>query len=129
MTSKTLTHEQLSAVTIVRDEQTGEHFYIVQSATDPTVTYQVRYNRHYNRYSCQCKGNQNGYSCWHMRAALEVGREHAENKRAEAEAAKRIAEEKAEVERLMMVPPTVYSEAEVKAAQKRNAPRPFSLLR
>jgi len=123
------TAEQLDAVTIVIDEQTNEQFYLVQSATDVTVTYQVRYNRHYNRWSCQCKGNTAGFVCWHMRAALEVGRQHAEEKRNEALAAQRIAEEKAEYERLMQVPPTHYSEAEVKAAQKRCQPRPFSILR
>ena len=128
---KTPTPEQLDAVTIVIDEATKQQFYLIRSASDATVTYQVRWNSHFSRWSCQCKGNAAGYVCWHLRAALEVGRQHAELKRAEAEAEARIAEEEAMRIRIEHANqhPFTYTEAEIKAAQSRYAPRPFSIER
>ena len=68
-------------------------------------------------------------NCWHLRSAFVNEMMYRQAKRDEAEAAKRIAEEAAEYERLMMIPPTHYSEAEIKADQERFAPKPFNLLR
>jgi hypothetical protein len=127
---KNPTPEQLDSVTIVVDEATHQQFYLVRSATDAIVTYQVRWNSHFSRWSCQCKGNSAGYICWHLRAALEVGRQHAELKRAEAEVEARIAENDAMMARVEHANqhPYQYSESEIKAAQKRYAPRLFSII-
>jgi hypothetical protein len=129
---KTPTDEQLDAVTIVIDEQTHEQFYLVQSATDPTVTYQVRYNHTFKRWSCQCKGNRAGYLCWHLRSALEVGRQHAEEKRAEQEAAARLELEEAQMQaRIEWANEHPYQPpaAQVEHDRMRCTPRPFSILR
>ena len=132
---KTVTASQLDACNRVIDEAKHEVFYLVQSATDPAKTYQVRHHRQYNRLSCTCKANQQGMSCWHIRAVYEVARQYAEAKRAEAEArTRRLAEAKAnemaELEaRVMSAMPVRYREEDIKAAQKRFQPNPFSLLR
>ncbi len=64
MATKALTDAQPGAVTVVLDEKTREQFYLVQPATDATVTYQVRWNKRFSRWSCQCKGNASGYVCY-----------------------------------------------------------------
>ncbi len=130
MTSKTygITPEQLDACTRVIDEKTGEVFYIVQSASDPTVSYQVRYSKQFNRLSCQCKGNQKGRTCWHLRAALMHSREYAELKKAE-DAARKRQEEEETLKRVMNAKPAHYTEEEIQRDLKRYAPHPFSILR
>jgi hypothetical protein len=124
-----VTDEQLDAATRFVNCATNEVLYIVKSASEVGKEYKVTWNRHFSRFACECKASQNGMCCWHVRSALANEMIYRQNVRAEAEAAARIAEEKAEMERLMMVPPTVYNEAEVKAAVKRNQPKPFTLLR
>ncbi len=64
-----------------------------------------------------------------MRTTLQIGREHADNLRAADEAVARVRKEEQEtLERVLAASPAVYSEADIKADQKRFAPRPFSLL-
>src|SRR5690242_5804959 len=118
-----VTDEQLDAATRFVNCATNEVLYIVKSATDPDKEYKVTWNRHFSRFACECKASQNGFCCWHVRSALANEMLYRQAKRDEAEAAARIAEEKAEYERLMMVPPTRYSEEDVKAAVKRNQPK------
>jgi hypothetical protein len=48
----------------------GEHFYIVESQSEPNKEYHVKYNSQYNAPSCTCKAGTNGRGCWHKRAAL-----------------------------------------------------------
>src|SRR5262249_47037896 len=104
--------------------------YIVKSASDPDTEYKVTWNRDFNRFQCQCKAsNQFGLECWHMRSAFVNEMMYRQAKRDEAAAAARIAEELAEYERLMMIPPTKPSEAEVQRDLKRYQTKPFNLLR
>jgi len=123
-----VTPEQLDMVTRVINENTGETFYLCQSATDITVTYQIRYNKHFNRLSCTCKANQNGHTCWHIRAVVEHNRQYHDLKKAEALAQKRLAEQEM-LQRVINAQPFQPSEAAVQRDLKRYAPRPFSLLR
>jgi hypothetical protein len=111
------------------DEAPNSVFYLVPSAHEAGLFYKVEWNRQYSRFSCQCKANREGMSCWHVRACLVHATQYAEAKRGEVEAEARIADEKAEYERLLLVPPTRPSEKEVRAACKRNESKPFSILR
>jgi hypothetical protein len=124
-----LTDEQIDAATRFIDLATRSVLYIVKSASEVGKEYKVTWNKHFSRFACECKASQNGMCCWHVRSALVNETMYRQAKRDEAEAAARIAEEKAEYERLMMVPPTHPSEKAVKAAVKRNQPQGFSLLR
>ncbi len=128
-----VTDSQLDAATRFVNCKTNEVLYVVQSATSADVQYQVRWNSTYSRFACQCKASHNGMNCWHVRSAVANEVLYRENVRAEAEAARRIAEEeaeeKAEYERLLMVPPTRPSRTAVERATRCNQPKPFSLLR
>ncbi len=97
MDYRTVTGEQLDACTRVIDEARREVFYIVASATDPDVTYQVRYNKQYKVLSCTCLAmnpptDEQGYfkyaprPCWHVRAVVEHNRQFKAAKKAEAQA-------------------------------------------
>src|SRR6266568_1309988 len=127
--SHKVTDSQLDAATRYIECKTNTVFYLVQSASSPDVQYQVRWNRQYSRFACQCKASHNGMNCWHVRSAVANEVLYRENVRAEAEAAARIAEEKAEYERLMMVKPTRPSRTAVERATRCNQSKPFSLLR
>ncbi len=71
-----------------------------------------------------------GRTFTNKRASLQIARERAEAKRAEAEAvARKLQEAQETLERVLAASPAIYSEAEIKADQKRFAPRPFSILR
>ncbi len=124
-----VTDSQLDAATRFVNCKTNEVLYVVQSATSADVQYQVRWNSTYSRFACQCKASHNGMNCWHVRSAVANEVLYRENVRAEAEAAARIAEEKAEYERLMMVKPTRPSRTAVERATRCNQSKPFSLLR
>ncbi len=124
-----VTDSQLDAATRYINCATREVLYVVQSASSPDVQYQVRWNSTYSRFACQCKASHNGMNCWHVRSAVANEVLYRENVRAEAEAAQRIAEEKAEYERLMMVKPTRPSRTAVERATRCNQPKPFSILR
>jgi hypothetical protein len=124
-----VTDEQIDAATRFVNSATNEVLYIVRSASDPDTSYKVTWNRNFSRFACECKASSIGMSCWHVRSALVNEMMYRQARRDEAEAAIRIAETAAEYERLMMVPPTRVSERDVKAAQKRNQPQGFSLLR
>jgi len=126
-----LTDSQLDAATRFIDLAGCQVIYLVQSASDPDVQYKVTWNRDFHRFACdpRCPANRHGIGCWHVRSALANELIYRQNVRAEREAAQRIAEEKAEMERLMMVKPSRPSEKAVKAAIKRNQPQGFSLLR
>jgi len=121
--------EQLDAAQRFVNCATREVLYIVKSASEVGREYKVTWNKQFGRFQCECKASHNGMCCWHVRSALANEMLYQQAKRDEEEAAKRIAEEKAEMERLMMVPPTRPSEKAVKAAIKRNRPQGFSLLR
>jgi len=124
-----VTDSQLDAATRYINCATREVLYVVQSASSPDVQYQVRWNSTYSRFACQCKASHNGMNCWHVRSAVANEVLYRENIRAEAEAAARIAEEKAEYERLLMVKPTRPSRTAVERATRCNESKPFSLLR
>ena len=125
-----VTDKQLDAATRFVNCATNEVNYIVKSATDPDKEYKVTWNRDFSRFACdpRCRANQNGMCCWHIRSALANEMLYRQAKRDEQIAAQRIEEERAEYERLMMVTPTRYSEAEIRRDQKRYAPRPFSII-
>src|SRR5260221_4336796 len=124
-----VTDSQLDAATRYIECKTNTVFYLVQSATNADVQYQVRWNRKFSRFACQCKASHNGMNCWHVRSAVANEVLYRENIRAEAEAAQRIAEEKAEYERLLMVPPTRPNRTAVERPTPCNQPKPFSILR
>lgn len=124
-----VTDQQLDAATRFINLETRSVLYIVQSASSPDVQYRVTWNKHFGRFACECKASSHGLCCWHVRSALANELMYRQNVRAEAEAAQRIAEEKAEYERLMMVPPTKPSRSAVERATRANQPKPFSLLR
>ncbi len=113
-----VTAKQLDAATRFVNCATNEVICIVKSATDPDKEYKVTWNRDFSRFACdpRCRANQNGMCCWHIRSALANEMLYRQAKRDEQIAAQRIEEERAEYERLMMVPPTRY------------APRPFSII-
>jgi hypothetical protein len=114
--------EQVDACQRYVDESTNTVFYLVPSASEAGLFYKVEWNRNFHRFSCQCKANQNGMSCWHIRAVLVHATQFAEIKRAEAEAqAMRVAYHNDH--------PTEPTEAEIKAAQERYCPRPFTILK
>ena len=125
-----VTDEQLGAATRFVNSATNEVLYIVMSATEIGLEYKVTWNRNLSRFACdpRCCANQHGLCCWHIRSALANEMLYRQAKRDEQIAAQRIEEERAEYERLMMVPPTRYSEAEIRRDQKRYAPRPFSII-
>jgi len=56
----------------------GEHFYIVESQSQPGVEYKVTWNAEHQCLQClphtgpACKASENGVPCWHKRAALAV---------------------------------------------------------
>jgi hypothetical protein len=120
---------QLDAATRFVNCATNEVLYTVKSASEANKTYNVTWNTNFSRFQCECKASHNGMCCWHVRSALANEMIYRQNVRAEQEAAQRIAEEKAEMERLLMVKPTRPSEKAVKSAVKRNQPQGFSLLR
>jgi len=121
--------EQLDAAQRFVNCATKQVIYVVKSASDPDTQYIVKWDRNHSRFGCECKASQVGMCCWHVRSSLANEMLYQQAKRDEEAAAIRIAEEKAEMERLMMVPPTRPSEKAVKAAIKRNRPQGFSLLR
>src|SRR5215472_9019262 len=105
-----LTDEQIDAATRFIDLKTRSVIYMVKSASDPDREYKVTWNRDFNRFQCQCKASsQFGLDCWHLRSAFVNELMYRQAKRDEAAAQARIAEEAAEYERLMMIPPTRYS--------------------
>ena len=133
------TEEQIDACTRVIDEKTHETFYIVQSATDPTVTYQVRYCKAHNCLSCTCPAmnpptDEHGFfkyaprTCWHVRAVTAHSRQYITAKKAEAIARKRQEEEEM-LARVLNAKPFNYTEAEIQRDLKRYQPHAFSLLR
>jgi hypothetical protein len=124
-----LTDQQLDAATRFVNSATREVLYIVKSATDPDKAYKVTWNKHFSRFQCECKASHAGMCCWHVRSALANEMIYRQNVRAEAEAQVRINEEKAELERLMMVKPTRPSRSAVERATRANQSKPFSLLR
>ncbi len=133
--SHKVTDSQLDAATRYIECKTNTVFYLVQSATNPDVQYKVVWNRQYRRFACdaRCPANQHGVVCWHIRAAVANEIIYRQNKRDEAEAARRIeieqAEQAAEYERLLMVPPTRPNRTAVERATRCNQPKPFSILR
>jgi uncharacterized membrane protein YqiK len=72
----------------------GQHFYIVESQSEPGAEYHVKFNRQYGKLTCTCKAGQQAMSCWHMRAAMaseehykatETARRQAEQAEIEAQ--------------------------------------------
>ncbi len=77
-----VTDSQLDAATRFVNCTTREVLYVVQSATSADVQYQVRWNRQYRRFACQCKASHNGMNCWHVRSAVASEVLYRENVRA-----------------------------------------------
>ena len=117
--TKPVTQEQIDACTRVIDEAKHEVFYLVATATGPNVTYQVHYNTQYSRFTCTCKAGYNGFTCWHLRAAIQHATDYANAKRAEQEAQERERQER----RLRPTSASIARDAQ------RFAPRAFSLLK
>lgn len=127
-----VSEEQVDACQRYVDEQANTVFYLIPSATQAGLFYRVAWNLNHARFSCQCKANQNGMGCWHIRAAIVAATQYAEEKRAEAEAALRIAQEQeqaAQAERVQNARPYRPARRAVEKAIKRCEPKGFSLLR
>ena len=56
-----VTSEQIGRCHRVIDMQTGEDFYMVESESDPTEEYQVRYSTDHG-FTCTCKSGQYGFA-------------------------------------------------------------------
>jgi hypothetical protein len=127
-----VTPEQVDSCTRYVDEATNVVFYLIPSATTVGTFYRAAWNKNFARFSCECKANQSGMNCWHVRAALVAARLYADAKRDEAEAAARIAQEQEQAamqERVNSARPYRPARRLVEKACKRNEPKGFSLLR
>jgi hypothetical protein len=116
-----VTAEQLDRCSRWIDEQSKTVLYLVGSQSDPNLTYHVRWNSQFARFSCDCVGNSHGVVCWHLRAAFAAEYLYREAKRNEEIASER--------ERLMALPPTLPTEDEVRRDQERCQSHGFTLLR
>jgi hypothetical protein len=142
-----ISEEQLDKTHRVIDENAGTVFYRVESQTEPGTTYTVRYLKDKGGLSCTCKGAQEGYICWHKRAAVCHNRLYKLDERRERLMAMGLtAEEATEAlshdltvdgkpandETLVRVYGPRQrrpSEAEIEAMAEAYQPRPFSLMR
>lgn len=95
-----VTATQTSRCQKVINFQTGEDFYQVDSETDPTVVYEVRYGTDHG-FTCNCKAGQVGFSkitrhpsgvCKHVRWAVAAWLEDEAMEQAYQEAEEAMAE-------------------------------------
>ncbi len=127
-----VTPEQVESCQRYIAEVTNQVFYLVPSAHEVGTYYRVNWDLNHGRFGCQCKASANGMNCWHVRAAIVSATQYAEAKRAETEAAARIAretEEAAQAARVQNARPYRPSQKAVAKACKRNAYEGFSLLK
>jgi hypothetical protein len=124
-----VTPEQVDLCQRYIDEATNTVFYLVPSASEAGLYYKVEWNRDFGRFSCQCRANREGMSCWHCRAVVVHATQDANAIRAEAEAAERMREEEAERERVQNARPYRPSTKAVRRDQERCQSQGFSLLR
>jgi len=127
-----VTPEQIDACDRYVHENTGEVFYLVKSATTDGVYYRVTWNKQYRCLACTCQAAQTSLGCWHRRAVREANQQYRKAKQAEQVAQERQAQEHAAMLARIEAAnqhPTVYTEAEIKAAQYLNQPNEFKLLR
>lgn len=131
-----VTSQQLDAVAYFVDQSTGQPLFKVQSANNPDVTYTVKWNTQYNRPQCECKAACDGRLCWHCRACVAVLSIHAQARRDQADIARQIRLDDAELQAereyrdyLDSIEPFQWPPAQVEHDAERYAPRPFSLLR
>lgn len=135
-----VTSEQIGRCHLIIDGQTGERFYKVESESDATVEYEVRYSRE-KGFSCQCKSGQVGFSnarlgvckhvVWSLAAAAEERQALAEQAQ-KAQAPVLILDGKVQpqeiVEALYKRPAFMPTKREI-AQNDRNSNKPFSLFR
>ena len=143
-----VTDAQLDSVTYFTDEATRTPLFKVHSATDADTVYTVKWNSQYNRPQCECKAACDGRVCWHVRACLAVLSLHAQARRDQADIARQIALDTAELEaereaceyaayrddcamqeRVANATPYNWPAEQIEHDAQRYAPRPFSLLR
>lgn len=83
----------------------GKVFYVVASLSVTDQHYKVHWNAQHGRLQCSpfdgepCKASKEGWTCWHMRAALAAEAEYKAFKKAERAAEQRIAEATAQYQR------------------------------
>lgn len=65
-----ITFAQLDKATRILDASTGKVFYQVFSQSEVGRLYEVKYNEEHKRLTCTCLAGQEGFGCWHRRAAL-----------------------------------------------------------
>lgn len=86
-----VTPAQIDKASRIVNGLTGEVFYQVESQTTD-ATYEVHYNKKYNRTVCNCEAAKNGIPCWHKRASRAAAFEARQAERIamakEAEAAR-----------------------------------------
>jgi hypothetical protein len=118
-----VTSQQLDQCSRWVDEQSHTILYLVQSASTPDLTYQVKWNRQFSRFACdpRCPASASGTVCWHLRAAFASETLYQQAKLDEEQAAER--------ERLDAMPPLVPDVEAERRDMERCQSHPFSLLR
>lgn len=78
-----VTVEQMDKATRLVDGD-DKTFYQVESQSERGRLYEVRYHADRRLLSCTCKAGQEGYGCWHRRAALAVDYQERQYRNAQA---------------------------------------------
>lgn len=136
-----VTLEQLDRCTRIYDvNHNNEVFYKVQSESDPTVEYEVRYDQAHHTFTCTCPAGQEGFkNChrsryckhvtWSLAHAEEYRKEVAEQSQIESYVRQGIDRETACRVVYANSHPFRYTDLQVKMAGYDNMREPFSILR
>src|SRR5436305_11995896 len=131
-----VSQEQLDRCRRLWDDNKQEYFYLVESESDPTKEYEVRFIKG-RGFTCTCPAGQEGFrSCahgtckhcrWAVAHAAAYKQELAEQSQIESYVRQGIDRETAC--RVVYAQGTIFPELEVKHAQYLNQREPFSILR
>jgi hypothetical protein len=80
----TVTEAQMDKATRIVEGATGHVFYQVKSQSVEGQIYEVRFNRQFRRLTCTCKAGQEGFGCWHKRAAMASAAEYKQEENLQA---------------------------------------------
>ena len=97
MTTTTVIQEQIDRCERIVDLTHNQVFYQVTSESDPTTTYEVRYDREHHCFRCTCPSGAQGFlnchvnrTCKHCRWCVAAERQYQDLRAAERKAAERI---------------------------------------